>query len=126
MRLRFVFYIAGFGLLAGLLMAQQTPPQTPQTTNRTGPPSASQPSSPTSPTISPAPSIPASDRAEFFKRQVALLQAQQTMTAAQTEFQKAVEELQKDCGERFQPQVGPGGDPVCVPKVEPAKPPTKK
>lgn len=79
------------------------------------------------------PLIPAADRAEFFKRQVALLQAQQTMQAAQTEFQKAVEQLSKDCGGaegKFIPQVGPGGDPVCMVKAAeppaPAKPAAKK
>ena len=36
-------------------------------------------------------------------------------------MQGAVADLSKDCGEKFQPQMGPQGDPVCV-----AKPAEKK
>ena len=67
------------------------------------------------------PSISDAHRAEFFKRQLALQQAQQTMTVAQTAFQSAVQQLAKDCGEKFLPQIGPDGDPVCAVKTVPAK-----
>ena len=67
------------------------------------------------------PAITDAHRAQFFKAQLAVNQAQAAMTAAQQTFQAAVADLSKDCGEKFLPQMGPNGDPVCV-----AKPAEKK
>ena len=65
------------------------------------------------------PAITDAHRAQFFKAQLAVNQAQQT-------FQAAVADLSKDCGEKFAPSMGPQGNPVCVAKPEPAKPAEKK
>ena len=75
--------------------------------------------SPAASPVFPVPSIPADHRAEFFKRQLALNQAQQA-------FQSAVQQLTKDCGEKFLPQIDPQGDPACVAKQAVPPPATKK
>ena len=72
------------------------------------------------------PAITDAHRAQFFKAQLEVNQAQAAMTAAQQTMQAAVADLSKDCGEKFTPQMGPQGDPVCVAKPEPAKPAEKK
>ena len=74
----------------------------------------------------PVPAITDAHRAQFFKAQLQVNQAQAAMTAAQQTMQAAVTDLPKDCGEKFQPQMDPAGDPVCVAKPEPAKPAEKK
>ena len=67
------------------------------------------------------PAITDAHRAQFFKAQLQVNQAQAAMTAAQQTFQAAVADLSKDCGEKFAPSMGPQGDPVCI-----AKPAEKK
>ncbi len=72
------------------------------------------------------PAITDAHRAQFFKAQLQINKAQAAMTAAQQTMQAAVTDLSKDCGEKFTPQMGPAGDPVCIAKPEPAKPAEKK
>lgn len=67
------------------------------------------------------PAITDAHRAQFFKAQLQINQAQAAMTAAQQTMQAAVTDLSKDCGEKFTPSMGPAGDPVCTAKPEPAK-----
>ena len=55
----------------------------------------------------PAPAITDAHRAQFFKAQLQINQAQAAMTAAQQTMQAAVTDLSKDCGEKFTPQMGP-------------------
>jgi len=76
----------------------------------------------------PAPKITDAHRAEFFKRQLALANAQQAFQAAQSQAQQAIAEMTKDCGDKFRPQLDQQGDPVCVAIPEPPKPavPAKK
>ncbi len=73
-----------------------------------------------------APTISDAHRAQFFKSQLQFNQAQQEFQKSQAELQSAVGDMTKDCGEKFTPQMGPQGDPVCVAKPEPAKPAEKK
>lgn len=73
-----------------------------------------------------APTISDAHRAQFFKSQLKFNQAQQEFQKSQAELQSAVDDMTKDCGEKFTPQMGPQGDPVCVAKPEPAKPAEKK
>ena len=49
------------------------------------------------------PAITDAHRAQFFKAQLQVNQAQAAMTAAQQTFQAAVADLSKDCGEKFAP-----------------------
>jgi len=72
------------------------------------------------------PTISDAHRATYFKAQLQMNQAQQQIQTAQAAMQAAVADLSKDCGEEFIPQMGPQGDPVCVPKPEPTKPAEKK
>lgn len=72
-------------------------------------------------------------RAQFWKAQAGAVQAQESVKeatqkaqAAQVELQAAVEQLKKECGDKFQPQMGNSGDVECVVKPEPPKPPVKK
>jgi hypothetical protein len=74
------------------------------------------------------PQITDAHRAEFFKRQLALANAQQAFQAAQSQAQQSIAEMSKDCGDKFRPQLDQQGDPVCVVIPEPPKPavPAKK
>lgn len=80
-----------------------------------------------------APALPEALKAKYFKASAQSLQAQtqmeqvrQLVTQRNTEFQAVVSEIQKACGEKFQPQIDKEGDPACVVKPEPAKAPEKK
>jgi hypothetical protein len=58
---------------------------------------------------------------QFFKAQLAITQAQQATQQAQGFFQATVADMAKDCGDKYQPQMGPQGDPVCVAVPQPTK-----
>ena len=100
-------------LACALIVFAQVPPQAPA------------PAAP--PKAEPAPTISDAHRAEFFKRQLTMNQAQQTYQDAQRALSASVADMTKDCGDKFRPQIDPQtGDPVCV--VIPDKPaaPAKK
>lgn len=68
------------------------------------------------------PVISAEHKAEFFKRQLALTQAQIAVQNAQTQLQSAVDAINKDCGGNYAPQLNQqSGDPVCMVKMAPPK-----
>ena len=52
-----------------------------------------------------------------------MIQANAQAQQRQAEFQSAVAELQKTCGDKYTLQLNPNGDPECVAK--PAPTPTK-
>jgi len=99
---------------------------------------AQQPPAPEKPKADVPPVLTGDQRAMYFKAHdnitsanAALQQAQQQIQQAQQEFQAVVAELNKACGDKYQPQLdqSPGpkhGDPVCVLKPEPAKAPEAK
>lgn len=72
----------------------------------------------------PAPKLPTISpdlKAQFFKAQAQLLQAQaESERAAKAvkdktdAFQATIAELAKTCGDSFQPNLDPQGDPVCA------------
>jgi hypothetical protein len=68
------------------------------------------------------PKIPDATIAKFWKAQSQLQQAQAASQAAQQAMQAVVAEIQKACGEKFQAQMSPAGDPVCVAKPEAKRP----
>ena len=82
---------------------------------------------PTPPTAAakpvPAPVVSDAERALFFKAQSQMIQANAQAQQRQTEFQNAVAEMQKTCGDKYTLQLNAGGDPECVAK--PAPTPTK-
>jgi hypothetical protein len=64
------------------------------------------------------PTITDAQRAQFFKAQSQMIQANAQAQQKQTEFQAAIAEMQKTCGDTATLQSNPAGDPECV-----AKPP---
>jgi hypothetical protein len=99
-------------LLAVPAFAQQKPAST---LPPTPPPAAAQPV--------PAPVVSDAQRAQFFKAQSQMIQANTQASARQADFQMVVAELQKTCGDKYTLQLNAGGDPECVAKPAPA--PTK-
>lgn len=76
----------------------------------------------------PAPAPPAiSDalKAQFFKAQAQKIQADIAAQQKQQVFAQAVADLNKACGDGFEPQLNPAGDPACVAKPAP-KPDAKE
>ncbi len=69
------------------------------------------------------PSITDAQRAQFFKAQSQMIQANAQAQQRQTEFQSAIAEMQKTCGDTATLQSNPNGDPECVAKPAPAKTP---
>jgi hypothetical protein len=69
------------------------------------------------------PAITDAQRAQFFKAQSQMIQANAQVQQRQTEFQNAVAEMQKTCGDAYTLQINPNGDPECVAKPAPAKTP---
>ena len=67
------------------------------------------------------PVIPDALRAQFFKAQSQMIQANAQAQQRQTEFQAAIAEMQKTCGDTATLQSNPNGDPECVAKPAPAK-----
>jgi predicted metal-dependent hydrolase len=67
------------------------------------------------------PAISDAQRAQFFKAQSQMIQANVQAQQKQTEFQNAVAEMQKTCGDKYTLQLNPNGDPECVAKLVPAK-----
>ena len=99
-----------------LLLLLAVPAFAQQKTAPTPPPAAA--AKPATP-----PSISDSERASFFKAQSQMIQANAQAQQRQTEFQNAVAEMQKTCGDKYTLQLNPDGDPECVAK--PAPTPTK-
>lgn len=101
-------------LILALPLAAQTPK----------PPSTLPPTPPTT-VAKPVPPPVISDRlrADFFKAQSQMIQANAQAQQRQTEFQNAVAEMQKTCGDAYTLQLNPNGDPECVAKPAPAKTP---
>ena len=90
-------------LLFALPLAAQTPPKTPP-----APPAA-------------APAISAEQRAQFFKAQAFMIQANDAAEKARSNFQDAIAEMKKVCGEKATLQSNQTGDPVCVLNPVPEK-----
>ena len=83
-------------------------------------PSANPTALPAPPKTEAAPSISPDHRADFFKRQLVANQAQMALQKAQEDLSAAVQELVKDCGEKYSPQMdSKTGDPVCQLKPTP-------
>ena len=78
---------------------------------------AKPPAPPKTPVISDA------QRAQFFKAQSQMIQANAQAQQRQTEFQNAIAEMHKTCGDTATLQLNPNGDPECVAKPAPAKTP---
>lgn len=57
-------------------------------------------------------------QSEAMAAQEAARQAAQTAQQKQAELKSVVDEIQKACGDHFQPQIGKSGDPECAPKPE--------
>lgn len=126
-----LYLLLTFGIVAVTAMFAQDKPAKPAAASQP----ANPPAKPASPSASPSapaavPLIPPDHRAEFFKRQLALSQAQAAFQSAQQAFQSAIAQLAKDCGEKYLPQISQQageqqGDPVCMAKIEPPKPAAK-
>ena len=67
------------------------------------------------------PVITDAQRADFFKAQSQMIQANQTAQQSQSAFQAQVAILQKACGDIYTVQLNAQGDPECVVKPEPKK-----
>lgn len=78
----------------------------------------------TKPAPLPPPPIPDADRADFFQRQVELLQAQQALNSAQSAYEAAIAKLTADCGEKYIPQLTQDKKLVCATKAAAPTPPT--
>ena len=100
-------------LILALPLAAQTPK--PTTLPPTPPTAAAKPV--------PPPVISDRLRADFFKAQSQMIQANAQAQQKQTEFQSAIAEMQKTCGDTATLQSNPNGDPECVAKPAPAKTP---
>ena len=103
-------------LLALLLAIPAFAQQKPASTIPPTPPSAA--AKPATPPV-----IPDALRAQFFKAQSQMIQANAQAQQRQTEFQAAIAELQKTCGDKHTLQLNANGDPECVARPTPA--PTK-
>ena len=71
------------------------------------------------------PTITDAHKYAFAKAHDQLTQIQSALQQAQVKLNSAVADMSKDCGDDFQPQMDPVGDPVCVAKPKP-KPEVKK
>ena len=69
------------------------------------------------------PVIPDALRAQFFKAQSQMIQANAQAQQRQGEFQSAVATLQAACGDAYTLQLNTNGDPECVARLAPE--PTK-
>jgi septal ring-binding cell division protein DamX len=58
-------------------------------------------------------------RAQFFKAQSQMIQANAQAQQRQSEFQSSVAELQKTCGDKYTLQLNGNGDPECVARPTP-------
>jgi hypothetical protein len=67
------------------------------------------------------PAISDAQRAQFFKAQSQMIQANAQAQQKQSEFQNAIAEMQKTCGDTATLQSNPNGDPECIAKPAPAK-----
>jgi hypothetical protein len=63
-----------------------------------------------------APVISDTIKAQFFKAQSGMIQADQKAQQMRDAFTQIVSALTATCGANFQPQINPQGDPVCVAK----------
>jgi len=78
----------------------------------------------TKPTVpSKPPAITDAQRAQFFKAQSQMIQANAQDQQKQAEFQSAIAEMQKTCGDTASLNLNQSGDPECVAKPAPAKTP---
>ena len=68
-----------------------------------------------------APVISDALRAQFFKAQAFMVQANDAAEKAQSNFQSAIAEMKKACGEKATLQSNQTGDPVCVVNPAPEK-----
>ena len=103
-------------LLALLLTIPAFAQQKPASTIPPTPPTAA--AKPLTPPV-----IPDAQRAQFFKAQSQMIQANTQAQQRQTEFQAAIAELQKTCGDKYTLQLNGNGDPECVARPVPV--PTK-
>lgn len=62
------------------------------------------------------PVIPDALKAQFFKAQSQMLQAEEQANQKRQAFQQVVSSLTAACGTTFQPTMDPQGDPVCAAK----------
>ena len=101
-------------LILALPLAAQTPK-----------PTSTLPPTPPSAAAKPVPPPVISDRlrADFFKAQSQMIQANAQAQLRQTEFQSAIAEMQKTCGDTATLNLNQSGDPECVAKPAPAKTP---
>jgi hypothetical protein len=67
------------------------------------------------------PTITDAQRAQFFKAQSQMIQSNAQAQQKQAEFQAAIAEMQKTCGDTAILQSNPNGDPECVARPAPAK-----
>jgi len=97
-----------------LLLLLAVPAFAQQKTAPTPPPAvAAKPATP--------PAISDAQRAQFFKAQSQMIQANAQAQQKQSEFQNAIAEMQKTCGDKYTLQLNPYGDLECVAKPAPAK-----
>lgn len=66
-------------------------------------------------------------KADYYRAQMHIKQAQEMQQVAQAEFKTMGEEFAKACGDDYQPQIDPNGDPICglKPSPAPSTPPKK-
>lgn len=57
--------------------------------------------------------------AKYFKSQLALEQTQARLKTITQDLQQIIAQINTACGDKFQAQIGPDGDPACQPKPEP-------
>lgn len=60
------------------------------------------------------PAISDALKAQFFKAQSQMIQAEAQVDQKRAAFQQVVQSLNQACGTEFHPQMNPQGDPVCV------------
>jgi hypothetical protein len=71
------------------------------------------------------PTITDAQRAQFFKAQSQMIQANAQAQQRQTDFQSVIAEMQKTCGDTASLNLNQSGDPECVAKPAPAKTPNQ-